>query len=320
MRGRRIELGVVLSLIVLVGAAPTGSTTGGSSAGGAGTRQIVWVSVEDAQRVAKVDLVGGHVLRRFEVPGRPHNITVNRAGTVAAALWNAGRIAVIRRGLLEVVYLGGAPHDVKMGGGRIVVANQGAARLDLVSFRGEPRRRIGLKANPHDVAVGPRGHIAWATLEGSDDIAVVNLDKKRVRRYLSTGKSPHDLLFSPDGRIWVTDWNGAVHVFSRRGRLLMSRSLGVEAHHLAFTPDGDQVWITDHEAHKVFVLGTRRMRVLERIGIRGAPHHVSVTPDGTRAVVADHERGLLVVYRISTRNRIDKIAVGPGPHGVWSKP
>ncbi len=282
---------------------------------------IVWVAVEDAQRVAKVNLAKGRVVRRFAVAGRPHNIVANASGTVATALWGQQRVAVIRNGRARNLFLGGAPHDVKMGGARIVVANQGAARLEVLSLKGRLRKRIGLKADPHDLALTRRGDTAWVTLEGSDDMAVVNLRRGRVRRYVSTGKRPHDLLFTPDGnRLWVTDWGGAIHKFSRRGRLLKSKGIGVEAHHLAFTPNGDQVWITDHGAHRVFVIGTRMMKVLKRIRIKGAPHHVTITPDGREAIVADHDRGLLVVYRIATKSRIGKISVGPGPHGVWAQP
>jgi DNA-binding beta-propeller fold protein YncE len=292
------------------------------SALGAGRKrpQPVWVAVENARQLARVNVRTGKVTRRLDVPGRPHNIVVNKAGTVASALWSEHRIVVVRRNRVKPVKLGGAPHDVKMGGGRIVVANQGSRRIQLVSLRGKRTGRIILRANPHDLAIAPGEKRAWVTLEGTDDMAFVNLKTKKVVRYKSTGKSPHDLLFAPDGRLWVTDWNGAFHVYSRRGHLLKSKALGDEAHHLAFTRDGSQVWITDHGAHRIFVISTRSYKVLKRIRIRGAPHHVTITSDGKKAVVADHDRGLLIVYRVDTRTRLRKIRVGPGPHGVWAVP
>ncbi|MGH2807890.1 MAG: YncE family protein [Actinomycetota bacterium] len=218
------------------------------------------------------------------------------------------------------VYLGGSPHDVKITGWRIVVANQTANRLQLVTLSGERRGEVLLSHDPHDVAVAPNGYVAWATLEGSDRLARVHLRKKRVLRYVATGKRPHDILFSPSGRMWVTDWGGAIHVFSRKGRHIRSRPLGEEAHHLAFTPDGEQVWVTDHGAHRVFVLSTRSLKIVKRFRIRGAPHHVTITRDGRRAVVADHDTGRLIVYRVATLTRVAKIPVGAGPHGVWNAP
>jgi DNA-binding beta-propeller fold protein YncE len=292
-----------------------------TSSGGGGERQVVWVALEDGHRIAKVNLRTRRVVRRLRVSGRPHNITVNRAGLVATALWNKERVALVNGRWRRGVELGGAPHDVKIGGGRIVVANQGAARLNIIGPRGRRRGRVLLKANPHDLALTRNGNLAWVSLEGSDDLAVVNLERRRVRRYVSTGRSPHDLLFSPNGRrLWVTDWNGAFHVYSRRGRHLRSRALGEEAHHLAFTPNGRQLWITDHAAHRIFVISTRRYRVIKRLRIGGSPHHIAITPDGRKAVVADHDRGLLIVYRVATMRRRAKIRVGAGPHGVWAVP
>jgi hypothetical protein len=118
--------------------------------------QPVWVALEDARQVARVNVRTGKVTRRLAVPGQPHNIVVNDAGTVASALWSERRIVVIRR-KVKPVKLGGAPHDVKMGGGRIVVANQGSHRLQLVSLRGKRRGRILLRASPHDLAITPDG-------------------------------------------------------------------------------------------------------------------------------------------------------------------
>lgn len=303
---------VLIALLMALGSGPAGASSD--------ARKIVWVALEGGDRIAKVDIARGTVLRRFEVPGAPHNIAANASGTVVAALWHQGRISIIRDGRVRSIYLGGSPHDVKLAEGRVVVANQTEARLDLVSLTGSRRRMVALKADPHDVAITPNGETAWATLEGSDDLAVVDLDGGRVKRYVSTGRSPHDILFAPDGKLWVTDWNGAVHVFSRTGRHLQSRPLGVEAHHLAFTPDGKRVWITDHGAHKIFVLATRDARIVERIDIAGAPHHVTITPDGAKAIVADNERGLLVVYRTDTMRRVARIEVGVAPHGVWAQP
>lgn len=282
--------------------------------------RIVWVAIEDEQRMVRVNIDSRRITSRARVPGKPHNLTISPTGdTVATALWNAGRVAIRRAGEVKSVVLGGAPHDVKIDGGRMVVANQTEARLDLLSTSGKFFRSIALKADPHDLALRRNGSQAWVTLEGSDDMAVVNIPDSSVR-YVSTGKAPHDLLFAPDGKLWVSDWHGAIHVFSRRGRLLRSIALGVEAHHLDFTPDGRQVWITDHGAHRIFVVNTNTYNVRKRLSIAGAPHHVAITPDGDRAVVADHERGLLVVYNVNKLRQAFTIKVGAGPHGIWAMP
>lgn len=283
-------------------------------------RQIVWVSVEDDGRVVAVDLRARKVIRRFRVSGTPHNLTVS-GNTVAVALQDSGRLALIRDRKVREVELGGSPHDVKAAGDLLVVANEGAARLDLVSIAGDRLGAIALKANPHDLAIAPGGRIAWVTLDGSDEMALVHLGRRTVLRYVPTGRRPHDLLFTPDGRLWVTDWDGGLHVF-RRGRLLQTIPTGVEAHHLAFTPGGGrrQVWLTDHGAHQVFVIDARSLEVVAELDTGGAPHHVAITPDGRWAVVVDHDHGRVLVFRASTHRMVARISVGAGPHGVWAAP
>lgn len=283
-------------------------------------RRVVWVALEGANRIAKVDVDEGGVLRRRTVPGAPHNLTISPSGiTVATTLWNAARLTLRRPRDQRSVVLGGAPHDVKIGGGRMVVANQTEARLEVLPTASKRRWSIPLRTDPHDLALRWRGRQAWVSLEGSDDLAVVGVKSGRVR-YVSTGKRPHDLLFAPNGRLWVTDWAGAIHVFSKRGALLKTIPLGVEAHHLAFTPNGREAWITDHAAQRVYVVGTRGYRIKKRFSVRGAPHHVAITTDGERAVVADHDRGLLLVYDVDGLRFVKKIRVGRGPHGIWSMP
>jgi streptogramin lyase len=308
---RRILVAAVLAL----GAITVFTGTRPAIAGDA--PPLVWVALENADAVALVNVRTGNVLRRVRTAGGPHNITVATDGTAVVALWASDDIAIVRR-RARIVDLGGAPHDVKMRGGLIVVANQGAARLERVRSDGRVLRPIGLKADPHDLAVQPNGRRAWVTLEGSDDLAVVNLDTRSVR-YVSTGQSPHDLLFAPDGRLWVTDWNGALHVFDGRRRIETLR-FGREAHHLAFTPDGEEAWITDHGVGKVFILSVRRIRRIDSRRIPGSPHHVAITANGRWAVIADHDRGDLLVFDAETHRRARVVRVGAGPHGVWAVP
>ncbi len=279
----------------------------------------VWVASEVAGRVSQVDLRAGRVTRSFDVRGGPHNLTVARDGTVIATLQGSGLIAVIREGKVRHVNLGGSPHDVKVAGRFAFVANEGAARLDVVTLRGKVHGDIPLKADPHDLSISPMEKLAWVTLDGTDQIAVVDLGRRKVVRYISTGERPHDLAFAPDGRrVWVTDWEHGIHVFSRRGRLVKSLPRGVEPHHLAFGSDGRHVWITDHGSDRVLVLSTRRLRVIDTMRVGGAPHHVAMTEEG--AAVANHDRGTLVVYDVDTHRKLDTIKVGAGPHGVWPAP
>lgn len=319
---RASAVGVAVCFLLLTVDSPSRTThrPGTRPVSGRSSDRVLWVALEDAHQMAKVDVDRREVLKRRSLPGAPHNLTISPDGrTVATTLWSAGTVVVRHAGEQRSVRLGGAPHDVKIAGGRIVVANQSEARLDLLKPGGKFLRSIRLKADPHDLALRWGGRQAWVTLEGSDDLAVVRFRTGRVR-YVSTGRAPHDLLFAPDGKLWVTDWNGAIHVFSKRGRRLKTIPLGVQAHHLDFTPDGRQAWITDHAAKRIYVVATKSYTIRKRFDVPGAPHHITITADGDRAVAADHDRGLLIVYNVTKLRRAFTIRVGAGPHGIWAMP
>ena len=308
-----------LSLATLGGSLPAPDTSP-MRPSAASSRRVVWVALEEAGQIVKVDVARQTVVARRSVPGRPHNLSISATGrTIATTLWSGDSVVVRHDGVQRTVTLGGAPHDAKIGGGRVIVANQTEARLDVVSPKGRFLRSIRLKTDPHDLALRRHGRQAWVTLEGSDDLAVVEIASGNVR-YVSTGRAPHDILFAPDGKLWVSDWQGAIHVFSKRGRRLKTIPLGVEAHHLDFTPNGRQAWITDHASRRVFVVRTRTYRVIKRFEVAGAPHHIAITSDGDRAVVADHDRGSLLVYNVNKLRRAATIEVGAGPHGIWALP
>ena len=295
------------------------TTTSAAPAPEREARPLVWVGVEDADEVVLVDVGSGQVLARHETPGGPHNVTAADDGTAAAGLYASDRLALIARDRVRLLELGGTPHDVKAAGDLVAVANEAARRIDIVR-RGRHTGSIQLKAEPHDLAIAPGGDRAWVTLNGTDELAVVDLQGRRVVRYVETGQRPHDILFAPDGRLWVTDWAGPVHVFDRQDRLQGRIDLARESHHLAFTPDGRQAWITDHSAKRIFIVDARRLRRVASLPIRGAPHHVTITPDGTLAAVADHDNGTLAVYDVRRRALVRTVRVGAGPHGVWAVP
>jgi DNA-binding beta-propeller fold protein YncE len=281
--------------------------------------RLVWVAVEGDDRTVLVDLDAGEIVEDHATPGGPHNVTVAGDGTAAAALYATTDLAVITGGDVEIITLGDRPHDVKASDEWFIVANEAGRRLDYVSLDGERGPSVPLRAEPHDLAVHPAQEQAWVTMNGSDELAVVDLAAAEVVRYVATGHAPHDLLFAPDGRLWVTDWTGLLLVLDG-DEITHTLKLGVEAHHLAFTPRGSEAWITDHGTDELFVLDADTLDVLETIALPGAPHHVAITPDGAFAAVADHTNGEVLVYDARSRKQVKAIDVGSSPHGVWAVP
>lgn len=293
---------------------PTAAIPSAPSTTAAPAPASVWVANELGRSLTHLDLVAGRVLATYETSGQPHNISVGDAGNVAVTLPSEGILHLVDPNLgNRTVTLGGQPHDVKAAGSRFIVANEGSATIHILESDGRRVDDITLPAPPHDLAISPDGRTAWVSLDGSSRLAVVDLDRGAVQRLVPTGGSPHDLLFSPAGELWVTDWNGPVSVYSGGGEFRGRVELGPQSHHLAFTADGSQGWITDNSAGRVFVVDTVRRTLLATIDTPGAPHHVAIA-NGHAAVAVDI--GATVVYDIASRAETARVPTGSGPHGV----
>ncbi len=64
---------------------------------------------------------------------------------------------------------------MKPGVGRFVVAKEAARRVELVDSAGRLGPRIQLRAEPHDLDLTPGGRATGVTLNGTDELALVDL-------------------------------------------------------------------------------------------------------------------------------------------------
>lgn len=281
-------------------------STGAVAETGAG----VWVALESGS-VVRVDVSSARVTDRIDAGGPAHNLTSVPGGAAAATVATRGAI-VFTTG--PPAMLGGRPHDVKPAPGGLVVADGGRPRVVVVGAERSVEAEVEVPGVPHDLAVRPDGTEAWVTLDGRDELVVVDLARRRVVRTVSTGRRPHDLLFSPEGQLWVSDLGGGLYPVGPDDAVGAELALGQEAHHLAFSPDGAELWVTDSPGRAVSVVDPRRGAVLDRVALAGSPHHVVVV--GDRVAVADNTRGRLLVLDRASRRIVNEVEVGASPHGV----
>jgi DNA-binding beta-propeller fold protein YncE len=293
---------------------PTLATNPETSAPPSPPAPTVWVSSEEGRSLTEIELEPEpRAVRTVGTSGPAHNIVVAPTGVTVATLQTVGRLAIVDGESSMEVELGGRPHDVKAVGDGFVVTDEGRARLEFVDRRGALQGSVNLPANPHDVAVTPDGALAWVTLDGSSDLAVVDVQVRAVARYVPTELRPHDIRVADDGRIWVTGWDGSLGVVDPTGGQSGEVRLGAEAHHLAFSDDDAQLWVTQ-AARRISVVDPTTVTVAAEVPVAGMPHHV--TRAGRWMVVADNSRSMALVFDARTREQTAEVPVGAGPHGV----
>jgi YVTN family beta-propeller protein len=85
---------------------------------------------------------------------------------------------------------------------------------------------------------------------------------------------------------------------------------------LAFSPDGQEVWVACEASHSVVVVDRASRKRVAEIQVGGQPHDVAFDPDGTRAYVSNRLDDDVSVVDVASRTEIDRIPVGDEPHGL----
>ena len=187
---------------------------------------------------------------------------------------------------------------------------------------------VKLATAPNYVAASPNGHQLYIA-DGNQTVSVLDTSDNEVTTNDIRVPGPAQFLsFSPDGRyVYVSLWDrkgGDVHAVSILDTTdnTVKKTIPVRTRPFlaAVTPDGDWLYVPNHDSHTVSVIDTKRMVQVAEITVPPEPHYVSFSLDGKRAYVADHESNVITVVDTATRKPLTSIRVGKSPHSVEQNP
>lgn len=170
--------------------------------------------------------------------------------------------------------------------------------LDLPGGAVRMKRKLDDGARPYCLRFAPDGGRLYVTQWGRDSIVALKADSLETARTLTTGRHPNDLLFHPDGRLFVSCGNeDTVNVLDTesgqtRERIRMTLTprapAGATPAALALTPDGRTLFVVNSDNNAVAVVDVARpgqSRVQGFIPTGWYPTAVSVAPDGKRLFI-----------------------------------
>lgn len=264
--------------------------------------------------------------RVLKLGGDPHNLAATDNGLLVITHPAAGYVDLVDAIRLERVHrwrISGRPHSVAIDGDRALVAAEFSARLHLIDLETrEATDGMTLDAAPHNLAVDGGGQ-AWITSPAASRLLRVEPERKAVSGTVTSMGRVHDLAVEKrSGTVWVVSW-GLASVYrlsgGPEGELQRFDISGRRSHHVAVSPSGEEVWITNNGSDDVSVVdvtsGGER-----RVAVGDAPHHVTFSGDGHRAYVANSGSNDLSVIDVATKSELRRIPVGRDPHGVAAFP
>jgi YVTN family beta-propeller protein len=186
-----------------------------------------------------------------------------------------------------------------------------------------------LACAPGDSARAPAAEDAAGTLlvgnKGEDTVSFIDLASGRELGRAATGRMPHEIAVSPDGRqAAVVAYGGrTIDIFdvATRAKLrTVDLSPNEGPHGIAWLTDG-RILATTERSQSLTVVDTRRGDAVSAIptGQRGT-HMVAVSPDGRRAFTANIAAGTVSVLDLESGGKLRDIAVGGNPEGIALTP
>lgn len=162
--------------------------------------------------------------------------------------------------------------------------------------------------------------------KGEDSLSLVDLRSGREVRRVPTGRMPHEIAISSDGRrAAVVAYGGrTIEVYALPGgEPVQTIELGENArpHGLLWLPDNRLLATAEgRDALAIVDMGGRTPRVREiATGAKGS-HMVAVSPDHTRAYVTNMGAGTVGVIDLLQHARLHDIPVGSQPEGLAVSP
>jgi DNA-binding beta-propeller fold protein YncE len=247
----------------------------GSHAAGRGGQPVALVTAESENALLVVDLSSGDVIRRLRMPADPQNVETTR-DAAAVVSSRAGAVTLLSLPRVKVRKI----------------------------FRGF--------AAPHIAAFSPNGRYLYVTDDKRGQLVVIDVRRAKVAWRLFVCFGAHHLAFRPGhAEAWIAcgERAGMIVVvrtanLARPHRAHFLGTRGLLVHDLAFSPDGNRLWLTydDHSTVALFDPGWPPRRLFT---VRGGspPQHVAI---GRYAYVTSGNDGRLRVF--SLRGRLHSVA------------
>ena len=196
--------------------------------------------------------------------------------------------------------------------------------IDVATASIDARIDLGPGSRPHTPLFLPDGRHAVATMQESDQLALVDLDARTVvRTYPTGGRDGHMVRLSPDGsRAYVTS-RGAEGTLSviflneDRAPVVIPTGLGAEG--LDVSADGSEIWVANRREETISVIDADLLAVVATLESRPFSGRIEMGPNGYAIVPNGGGRAAPVpryvrLWNVNTRTLVTEVPLPGEPY------
>jgi DNA-binding beta-propeller fold protein YncE len=196
-------------------------------------------------------------------------------------------------------------------------------RVDLYRYDGRDialARRIALGKAPSHVWFSADSRYAFVTLQESDEIAAIDLQRQELAWKMKVGKQPAGIIGTPDDRLLLVGIMGEdyVEAIDWRSQKTVARiRTGKGAHNFRGLGDRRHVFVSNRVENTISKLDTTTLKIVETYAVPGGPDCMEVTDDRRQLWVTSRFIKQVSVIDLEQRKLVRAIPVGRSPHGIY---
>ena len=304
---------LLLAILVLLAGATTGPARANDTA--------IVLNSGDAS-LSLVDMARGTELRRIPVLREPHHVAlspdgrdllVGDAGANEMLFLDPGTGEIKRRvPMADPYHLAFSPNGKWLtvtGLARNQVDVYNAASMTLA-------KRYPLSSMPSHLAYSPDSSMVYATLQGTNRLAAIDIKRQSVLWTAEVGATPAGVIWH-NGKLLVANM-GSDHfaiVDPVDGRVEARIHTGRGAHQLFLSPDGRTLWVNNRVDGTTVALDATTYALIRSYRVPGGPDCIDFAPDGKLWITQRFARTVAVLDPAT--GAIEHADVGRSPHGIF---
>ena len=196
-------------------------------------------------------------------------------------------------------------------------------RVDIYRHEGSAfliSARLPMARLPSHLWFSADNRHVFVTLQGSDEIAAIDVESQTMLWRMPVGRQPAGILVSPDDQLLYVGVMGEDHVAVidwRRQQLVSRIRTGNGAHNFRGVGDGRHLLVSNRVAGTVSVIDMARREVVSEFASAGGPDCMELADDGRTLWVTTRWNKRVNVVDLFSGQIIARIPVGRSPHGVY---
>ena len=294
-------------------------------------RDVVVVLDSGEARITLIDRTTHRIVGGFPVGKEPHHLLATpdeRAIVVASAVGNelifldpgSGRRIGSHAGIDDPYQIGFSPDQ------RWFVVNcLRLNRVDFYRYGGGSEfhiaRRLELGELPSHMAFTADGSKVFISLQGSNQVAAIDIATQSVLWILDVGPAPAGVWLTPRDAVLLVALTGSDRVVAidwRRRRIVKQIVTGEAAHNFRSAGDGRRVLLSNRIACSISLIDLAALEVVGQIrGLRPGPDDMEVSSDRRWLWTTFRFARSVGVIDLSAGQLVDVIEVGRSPHGLF---